>query len=548
MSLPVKGLENKKDRKPSSPRQMTSLNPNAAEFVPSSLRSAHGNSKANNLELPGTSTEVALDKSGSATSTNSDDDAGQFWLHQLPEDIIPDFAVTEDSSSPGKLSLSGLSIYEEEATRVPATTMSRQLLSSQVSNGLTQKLKYSPSIFSRYQSTAFIKAATDSRDNHFSKSDQHLNYEFDGRDSKGISDTEFVDYVYDNHCIMEDSAINHVQFLALQFPGFSADRLADLYYANACDLNMTIEILTQLELQIDAGIAENQNFNVVASPSGRTDFHAHTGTNSQIGFSRYNGDNMHKNKTFNLRPSTVYRGAPDCISAVGNFASQNDGTWKPERNPMSPVGGSRGNSQLLNIAYESQAKLVFDNKLQGFGSARSHPVWLEAVEPVENTYTASRWDPRDYARLHHACFQQAREAYLIGNKVLAKKLGDKGKWFNLQMKEAHVKAREAFHRQRNPFSFELQDDTPEQDRVIDLRCLHANEALHVLKHELGLLKNAARSGGNGLHVLIFLETSQHANGAATPATLPIAVEQYLSEEDILHTQPQLGLFRAIMYP
>ncbi|KAK8970803.1 hypothetical protein KSP40_PGU008796 [Platanthera guangdongensis] len=95
----------------------------------------------------------------------------------------------------------------------------------------------------------------------------------------------------------------------------------------------------------------------------------------------------------------------------------------------------------------------------------------------------------------------AREAYFIGNKVLAKKLGDKGKWYKLQIKEAHAKAREAVHRQRNPFSFELQDNARGQDRIIDLHGLHVNEALLVLKHELGLLRNAARSCGHWLQNL-----------------------------------------------
>ncbi|KAK8970798.1 hypothetical protein KSP40_PGU008790 [Platanthera guangdongensis] len=488
MSLPVKGLENKKDRKSSFLRQVTPLNPNAVEFVPSSLRSAHGNSKRNILELPQTSTKIVLDRSDSTTSTNSDDEAGQFWLHRLPEDITPDFTVTEDSSSPGKLSLPGLLIYDEEAMKV-SSSMSRQLLNSQVSNGLTQKFRYSSSMLPRRQSTAFIKSATDSRDNLFIKSDNDLNYEFDGRDSKGISGAEYANYLYDNHSIMEDSAINHVQFLALQFPGFSVDRLADLYYANARDLNMTIEILKQLEagfalycsrhlaptvfatpattapdrsnfllpaplllflpplkkwpflpsflpwnprnkpplrsceayfgslflldlhrrhalkgrlgcsppspdsnqisavflhsLQVDAGIAENQNSSVVESPSCRGDFPPHIGADSQNSFPRYNIDNMHKNQTFGLCSSTVFRGAPDFISTAGNLASQNSGTWKPERNdPMSAVGGSNGNSQLLNIAYESQAKPIFDNKLQGFGPAQYPPIWLESGDPV----------------------------------------------------------------------------------------------------------------------------------------------------------------------
>lgn len=49
------------------------------------------------------------------------------------------------------------------------------------------------------------------------------------------------------------------------------------------------------------------------------------------------------------------------------------------------------------------------------------------------------------------CFvteKQARQAYLIGNKALAKELSDKGKLHNVQMKAAHGKAQESIYRQR----------------------------------------------------------------------------------------------------
>jgi len=45
---------------------------------------------------------------------------------------------------------------------------------------------------------------------------------------------------------------------------------------------------------------------------------------------------------------------------------------------------------------------------------------------------------------------QARQAYLVGNKALAKELSMKGQAYNAQMKAAHEKAREAIYRQRSP--------------------------------------------------------------------------------------------------
>jgi hypothetical protein len=43
---------------------------------------------------------------------------------------------------------------------------------------------------------------------------------------------------------------------------------------------------------------------------------------------------------------------------------------------------------------------------------------------------------------------QARQAYLIGNKALAKELSAKGQLHNMHMKEAHGKAQESIYRQR----------------------------------------------------------------------------------------------------
>lgn len=45
-------------------------------------------------------------------------------------------------------------------------------------------------------------------------------------------------------------------------------------------------------------------------------------------------------------------------------------------------------------------------------------------------------------------FKQARQAYLIGNKALAKELSVKGQLHNIHMKAAHGKAQETVYRLR----------------------------------------------------------------------------------------------------
>ncbi|XP_020574847.1 polyadenylate-binding protein-interacting protein 7 [Phalaenopsis equestris] len=547
MSLPAKGLNNKKEAKWSIPNKSTTLNPNAAEFVPFSLKSAGESNQVDNtyrLDLPGSSRKGFLDRSDSTTSHNSDDEAHQYWRHHLPDDITPDFTATgkDDFPGPELLPIAGLSIFDENDGSSVPELVSRH---AQITRGMTDELRYSDSMFHQDQSSvAFTAPAKDSWDNELIKATQHLSNGLDGYHLNGSSSAGLVNNSYIDHLIMEDSAINHVEFLALQFPGFSAGSLAEVYYANNCDLNLTIEILTQLELQMDGGFTQNQNLKAIATPNlNSLDFPALPVTDSRNRFATGSRENI---QDLYRSSSSLFRGPPDFASAVRKLASQDNGTWKHERNGSVDSFGSSGvNRQMVTNSYKGNVKLAYENKLQGLGAAQASPIWLETGEAVANIYSTSREDARDFARLRNACFQQARDAYLIGNKALAKELGDKGKWYNLQMKEAHAKARETIYRQRNPVSSEAYSRG--QERMIDLHGLHMSEAIHVLKHELANLRNAARLSGHRLQVLICVGTGHHTKGTRTPARLPIAVEQYLAEEGIHYTQPQPGLLRVVIY-
>lgn len=56
----------------------------------------------------------------------------------------------------------------------------------------------------------------------------------------------------------------------------------------------------------------------------------------------------------------------------------------------------------------------------------------------------------DPLHLYHLlnCLKQAQQAYLVGNKALAKELSVKGQLHNMQMKAAHEKAQESIYHQR----------------------------------------------------------------------------------------------------
>lgn len=100
---------------------------------------------------------------------------------------------------------------------------------------------------------------------------------------------------------------------------------------------------------------------------------------------------------------------------------------------------------------------------------------------------------------------------------------------------------------RNPVAPEMQGNGRGQERMIDLHGLHVSEAIHILKHELSVLRSTARAAEQRLQVYICVGTGHHTRGSRTPARLPIAVQRYLLEEEGLdYSEPQPGLLRVVI--
>jgi D-serine deaminase-like pyridoxal phosphate-dependent protein len=86
------------------------------------------------------------------------------------------------------------------------------------------------------------------------------------------------------------------------------------------------------------------------------------------------------------------------------------------------------------------------------------------------------------------------------------------------------------------------------EQMIDLHGLHVTEAIHVLKHELSVLRSTAQAADQRLQVYICVGTGHHTRGSRTPARHPVAVQRYLLEEEGLdYTEPHPGLLRVVIY-
>lgn len=257
MSLSKKGSFTN-DTKLSAANKVTTLNPNAAEFVPFSLRSPSAGSTsttqaATTFSSSGTFGKAVLDRTESSTSNNSDDEAHQYWRHQLPDDITPDFKVMGEDESPGlgNISLAGLSLHDDgETTQFPASTGSGYLLNESHINGnsFSEKLRVSTSPYGDdLSSPNFMHMSAKPWDKQILNSNQ-LSNGHEGSLYDGISRHGFMNDLLGEQAVVDDTEINPAEFLASQFPGFSAQSLAEVYFANGCDLNLTIEMLTQLEV------------------------------------------------------------------------------------------------------------------------------------------------------------------------------------------------------------------------------------------------------------------------------------------------------------
>ncbi|XP_059662062.1 polyadenylate-binding protein-interacting protein 7 [Cornus florida] len=579
MSLSNKGAPIN-DKKLSATGKATNLNPNAAEFVPFALRSPSGSSStvdgASRFATSGTGTlgKSVLDRSESSVSNNSDEEAHQYWRRQLPDDITPDFKVMGEDESQGTNSLpfSSLSLHDgSESLRFSASTGSGFMLNEQQElythringNSYAEKTRFPVSSYVEDSSSAsFLDLPTKPWDKQIVNNDQLLTGVREGHPYNGKSRNSFINDMLNEKSLVESMDVNPLEFLASQFPGFAAESLTEVYFANGGDLNLTIEMLTQLELQVDGGLNQNLNsktlsapnlsaldFPALSSPDGQNGLQKFTGEELQQSFSPYRSSDKDNMLLFKSGSSLPSRGAVDFASAVRKMASQDSGIWKYDRNGSADANvGSSRTSHILDSPYSGgQGRGIYSDRLQNRGSARAAPVWLETGETVANMYSEMREEARDHARLRNAYFEQARQAYLIGNKALAKELSVKGQLHNMHMKAAHGKAQESIYRQRNPAGPEMQANARGQERIIDLHGLHVSEAIQVLKRELIMLRSAARSADQCLPVYICVGTGHHTRGSRTPARLPVAVQRYLLEEGLEYSEPQPGLLRIVIY-
>ncbi|CAL9108121.1 unnamed protein product [Musa acuminata var. zebrina] len=546
-------VSDSKDVKFSSLNKATALNPNAAEFVPSCVKYTYGTTEAlitPKLDLPGSSRKSVLDRSESNISNNSDDQVHQYWPHRLPDDITPDFEVMgeDELHKPGHLTLAGLSIHDSVGQSKFSGSMTTSgvldmwdLSSPTLDNiNLSGKMRYPGSIYAKEQpSVASMTSADNLWSNPLINGEQQEEHRYNGNHNT----SSMGDLIGDN-VFLANYATDPIEFLSSQFPGFGSQSLADVYYGNGCDLNLTIGILAQVELQVDSGFGPNLDSKSSATPNfSPLDFPTLPVGNTQNGLPKPDGEDL-QHGSITYRYPGILRGDIDFAPTVRKLALQDPGHWKYNGNgTFDGSTGSSRSSRLSGSSYNGSGRVRYGDEWSGSSAARASPVWLETGEAMANIYTEWGEEARDFTRLRNACFEQARQAYLIGNKALEKESSFKGQLYNMHMKAAHQKARETIFQKRNPVSPKIQGRSGVQDPLIDLHGLHVREAIQVVDRELSTLRSTATATATGqrLHAIVCVATGHHTKGSRIPARLTVAVEQYLLGEGLHFTQPQPGL-------
>eukprot|EP00850_Spirogloea_muscicola_P007635 SM000039S14465 [mRNA] locus=s39:341731:347674:+ [translate_table: standard] len=348
----------------------------------------------------------------------------------------------------------------------------------------------------------------------------------------------------------DPAAADAVGMLAAEFPGFAADSLADIYYANGRDFHLTLEMLTQLELQEEAGQGPPHHYGhppSLSPPLTPMDFPAlpEIGKGGVYSAHHHVGGGLEPLSPMPPRRSLDEMGMrsppPDFASALRKSFERNGerGRGHPMGPPLGP-GGFPGEREREREHFNARE---MPRGLQ--------QPWLETGDAVGNLYAEMREEARDHARVRNTYFEQATQAYLAGNKGLAKMLSAKGQWHNEQMKAAHAKASDVTFRERNPgyipgLGGGIQGAGPGRGhaRILDLHGLHVNEAIPLLKREIAALRAAARSTRQRQQIFVCVGTGHHTKGRAPPR-LPMAVERYLAEDEhieFVETKP--GMLRV----
>ncbi|KAL4438025.1 hypothetical protein ABPG77_004246 [Micractinium sp. CCAP 211/92] len=327
--------------------------------------------------------------------------------------------------------------------------------------------------------------------------------------------------------------------LADQFPLWSAEALRQLFEEQACDLAATVSTLCSLESELEgqqqAGSMLDGSSCAGAACSTQAaftadDFPSLSGSAAASGSSDGGGRGM---------AGSARGGYASAAAAAADLPGERTKRGAFSRPPR------RGGGSAAPAA-STQPQLRAPSAAAAAGQQPA-PIWQQdegvarfaTGQALAAQYAELRADARDHARLRNAFFQQATQAYMAGNRRLAKELGAKGRWHNEQMHAAHAAASAQLFTERNAGGAARGGATGRGSdvRTVDLHGLHVSEALDRVDALLAEIPPAAGAAGRRRLRLVVGE-GRHAAGAAR---LPAGVKRYLDSRGVTYAEPYAGL-------
>ena len=119
------------------------------------------------------------------------------------------------------------------------------------------------------------------------------------------------------------------------------------------------------------------------------------------------------------------------------------------------------------------------------GVALLHKIgWVETGDSLNELYKSTRNKAEEHARIRNQLFMKAVDAYLKGNRKLAKELSTKGREHDKEMHRLHKQAADNIYESRNK-KLGL--------NVIDLHGLHVEEAIKKLDERIAKIKKMLKN-------------------------------------------------------
>jgi DNA-nicking Smr family endonuclease len=312
--------------------------------------------------------------------------------------------------------------------------------------------------------------------------------------------------------------------LQQNFPEYSPNALEEMYISCGSSLPATIDVLYKLENEL-YGVQQQQQY-------------------------QYQSNNIKKAE------KVVEFNADDFPSLVGGSKDASSSSTSAVPFGANYAGRAKAAAHLpaprqpqRNSALEGGSTTANG----GSGSSAAAPAWqAQGIEKfstglsVAVEYAEARSEARDHARARNVCFENATQAYLRGDKALAKELGAKGRWHNERMKMLHAQAAEETFTKRNAAS--LANSTRSSGNysssggggstpTIDLHGLHVSEAIIHLDRALENLQQKRVP-----KVRLVVGVGQHGK---VPARLKAAVETHLSASwGLRYREPYQGLLEV----